>query len=436
MEDKLIRLAVNGRDEAVVIQPLATLQDVLRDKLELTAVKSGCGQGGCGSCSVLGGWGASTLVPDARRAGGGHGGDPRLEGLNETNAIVPLQQAFVENYAAQCGYCTAGMVMAAKALLDRNPGAEPRRDRGGALGQSLSLYRVRAHRPRGAAGRTGALGYRGGGELMSMKELGVVGRNVGQRDLESHARGQTTYYEDVHYPRMLHLKMHRSAEPHANIVRVDTSKAEASPGVGLRPHPRGPARQEGVEWPGCRRRRARGRADPRLRQGALAGRAHRRRAGRERRGRPCRRRQGRGGLRSAPGRVRRGGGDFRIAAGTDRALAEQPLHLSRRSRRRTDPLRRRGAGIRRGRSHRRGQLPEPAPSSRRRWRPTAASRSPAATGASRCTPTRRPCTSPATTPPQSSGSRRASCASWAAPWAAASAARWTWRSSRSRYWPP
>ena len=66
---------------------------------------------------------------------------------------------------------------------------------------------------------------------MSMKELGVVGRNVGQRDLESHARGQTTYYEDVHYPRMLHLKMHRSAEPHANIVRVDTSKAEASPGV-------------------------------------------------------------------------------------------------------------------------------------------------------------------------------------------------------------
>ena len=66
---------------------------------------------------------------------------------------------------------------------------------------------------------------------MSMKELGVVGRNVGQRDLESHARGQTTYYEDVHYPRMLHLKMHRSAEPHARIVRVDTSRAAASPGV-------------------------------------------------------------------------------------------------------------------------------------------------------------------------------------------------------------
>lgn len=66
---------------------------------------------------------------------------------------------------------------------------------------------------------------------MSMRDLGVVGHNVGQRDLESHAKGQTTYYEDVHYPRMLHLKMHRSAEPHARIVSVDTSAAEANPGV-------------------------------------------------------------------------------------------------------------------------------------------------------------------------------------------------------------
>ena len=125
MEDKLIRLTVNGRDEAVVIQPLATLQDVLRDSLQLNAVKSGCGQGGCGSCSVLvdGELHLSCLTL-AERAEGAE--VTTLEGLNETNAIVPLQQAFVENYAAQCGYCTAGMVMAAKALLDRNPA--PSRD--------------------------------------------------------------------------------------------------------------------------------------------------------------------------------------------------------------------------------------------------------------------------------------------------------------------
>ena len=125
MEDKLIRLTVNGRDEAVVIRPLATLQDVLRDNLELNAVKSGCSQGGCGSCSVLvDGELQLSCLTLAERAVGAE--VTTLEGLNETNAIVPLQEAFVENYAAQCGYCTAGMVVAAKALLDRNPA--PSRD--------------------------------------------------------------------------------------------------------------------------------------------------------------------------------------------------------------------------------------------------------------------------------------------------------------------
>ena len=125
MEDKLIRLTVNGRDEAVVIRPLATLQDVLRDNLELNAVKSGCSQGGCGSCSVLvDGELQLSCLTLAERAEGVE--VTTLEGLNETNAIVPLQEAFVENYAAQCGYCTAGMVVAAKALLDRNPA--PSRD--------------------------------------------------------------------------------------------------------------------------------------------------------------------------------------------------------------------------------------------------------------------------------------------------------------------
>ena len=125
MEDRLIRLTVNGRDEAVVIRPLATLQDVLRDNLELNAVKSGCSQGGCGSCSVLvDGELQLSCLTLAERAEGAE--VTTLEGLNETNAIVPLQEAFVENYAAQCGYCTAGMVVAAKALLDRNPA--PSRD--------------------------------------------------------------------------------------------------------------------------------------------------------------------------------------------------------------------------------------------------------------------------------------------------------------------
>ena len=125
MAAKLIRLAVNGRDETLVIEPFATLQDVLRDTLELTAIKSGCAQGGCGSCAVLvdGELRLSCLILAERVEGAEV---VTLEGLNESNAIVPLQQAFVENHAAQCGYCTAGMIIAAKALLDRNPA--PSRD--------------------------------------------------------------------------------------------------------------------------------------------------------------------------------------------------------------------------------------------------------------------------------------------------------------------
>jgi carbon-monoxide dehydrogenase small subunit len=125
MDAKLVHLTVNGREENVVIEPLTTLQDALRDNLELTGVKSGCSQGGCGSCSVL--IDGELRLSCLTLAEAVQGTDiVTLEGLNDTNAIVPLQEAFITNYAAQCGYCTAGMITAAKALLDRNP--SPNRD--------------------------------------------------------------------------------------------------------------------------------------------------------------------------------------------------------------------------------------------------------------------------------------------------------------------
>ena len=125
MDARPIRLNVNGRDETVLVQPLATLQDVLRDTLELTAVKSGCAQGGCGSCSVLiDGQLRLSCLTTAERLEGAE--VVTLEGLDASGAAATLQRAFVENHAAQCGYCTAGMIVAAKALLDHNPA--PTRD--------------------------------------------------------------------------------------------------------------------------------------------------------------------------------------------------------------------------------------------------------------------------------------------------------------------
>jgi carbon-monoxide dehydrogenase small subunit len=125
MTTKVLRLNVNGEDAHVPVGPMATLQDVLRDKLELTSVKVGCAQGGCGSCSVLidGELRLACLTPAEAVDGCAV---VTLEGLNESNSIVPIQQSFIENYAAQCGFCTSGMLVATKALLESNPA--PSRD--------------------------------------------------------------------------------------------------------------------------------------------------------------------------------------------------------------------------------------------------------------------------------------------------------------------
>jgi carbon-monoxide dehydrogenase small subunit len=125
MQSKLVRLKVNGRDEGVVVAPLSTLLAALRDELQMNSVKSGCEQGGCGSCSVLvdGELRLSCLTPIEAVEGCEV---TTLEGLNESNSMAALQESFIANYAAQCGYCTPGMLMAVQALLNRN--AKPSRD--------------------------------------------------------------------------------------------------------------------------------------------------------------------------------------------------------------------------------------------------------------------------------------------------------------------
>jgi carbon-monoxide dehydrogenase small subunit len=111
---------VNGAEQAEFVEPGALLVDVLRDKLGLTATKLGCGQGTCGACTVMidGEPMLACLVPAQRVEGRSvH----TLEGLADGADLHPLQRAFAEGFAAQCGFCTSGMIIAAKALLDRNP---------------------------------------------------------------------------------------------------------------------------------------------------------------------------------------------------------------------------------------------------------------------------------------------------------------------------
>jgi aerobic carbon-monoxide dehydrogenase small subunit len=117
---QIVSFTLNGRETEVLVKPLTTLQTLLRDQLGYTATKTGCKQGGCGSCTVLvdGEPMLSCLLPVADVAGQAV---TTLEGITPINGLHPLQEAFFENFAIQCGYCSPGMIMVSKALLDHNP---------------------------------------------------------------------------------------------------------------------------------------------------------------------------------------------------------------------------------------------------------------------------------------------------------------------------
>ena len=114
----MITLRVNGRPEQIDADPATPLLYVLRDDLRLNAAKFGCGLGQCGTCTVLvdGEAVMSCITPISLI-----GDRPvrTVEGLGSADSPSPLQRAFIEEQAAQCGYCTAGMIMRAQALLER-----------------------------------------------------------------------------------------------------------------------------------------------------------------------------------------------------------------------------------------------------------------------------------------------------------------------------
>ena len=115
-----IDIEVNGGRHAVDVDPSETLLDVLRDELGLTGTKYGCGEGRCGACMVLMGSHAvaSCTIP-AQSADGAK--ITTIEGLEHDGRLHPVQQAFLDEQAFQCAYCTSGMVMASVALLRANP---------------------------------------------------------------------------------------------------------------------------------------------------------------------------------------------------------------------------------------------------------------------------------------------------------------------------
>jgi carbon-monoxide dehydrogenase small subunit len=119
MKKQLLSMTVNGDPVDVAVTPSATLLEVLRDHLGLYGVKEGCSEGVCGACTVLMDdrpvRSCITLALEAEGAS-----ITTIEGIAEDGKLHPVQEAFVENGAVQCGFCTPGMILSAKSLLDRN----------------------------------------------------------------------------------------------------------------------------------------------------------------------------------------------------------------------------------------------------------------------------------------------------------------------------
>ena len=120
MKKEIVTFNVNGMSHEVILEPQKTLLEVLRDQLDLTGTKFGCGTGECGGCTVLiNGNPALSCLTLAITAKDKQ--ITTIEGLRAGDGLHPLQKFFIDYGAVQCGFCTPGMILTAKALLDENP---------------------------------------------------------------------------------------------------------------------------------------------------------------------------------------------------------------------------------------------------------------------------------------------------------------------------
>jgi carbon-monoxide dehydrogenase small subunit len=137
----MTKLTVNGREHELVMEPHERLSDVLRDRLGLLGVRVSCGEGECGTCTVvMDGKPVTACLVLGMQAEGRE--ILTIEGLGTAHDLHPIQEAFIEEQGFQCGFCTPGFIMTAKAFLERNP--DPT-EREAALGVSGNICRCGAY---------------------------------------------------------------------------------------------------------------------------------------------------------------------------------------------------------------------------------------------------------------------------------------------------
>jgi xanthine dehydrogenase molybdenum-binding subunit len=251
----LLKMTVNGNPVSVEIEPHEYLAYVLRERLGLTGTKIGCDEAECGACTVIvNGQSVDSCIYPAMRANGAE--VLTIEGLaeawiancglriaeseirNPESAILhPLQREFIRQGAVQCGFCTPGMLMQAKALLDANP--EPTDDdirealkdtycRCGCYISIINAIKFAAQEMRNS-------GNSGESPIpnlpITQRPLNVVGQPLPRPDAVDKVTGRAKYTDDYAFPGMLFGATLRAKYPHARILNIDTTHAKQLPGV-------------------------------------------------------------------------------------------------------------------------------------------------------------------------------------------------------------
>ncbi|MGC2712460.1 MAG: molybdopterin cofactor-binding domain-containing protein [Pseudolabrys sp.] len=232
MPDLQFKATINGRKISRTARPHQRLLDFIRDDLNLTGNKEGCGAGECGTCSVFldGVLMKSCLLPVAKAQ---NATIETVEALAQTGELSVLQKAFHKTGASQCGYCIPGMVMAATAALRANPfvDREEIKERlGGNICRCTGYQKIFDAVELARDVQNGRLPV--DALFEDEAEQGdFIGKNVRRIDTPSKVSGRLKYAGDMTMPGMLHVQVLRSPHAHARIVSIDTSAAEAMEGV-------------------------------------------------------------------------------------------------------------------------------------------------------------------------------------------------------------
>ena len=231
-----LTLTVNGQPCTLDVPQSRTLAQVLRYDLGLTGTKIGCNEAECGICTVhVDGTPVDSCIYPAFKAQGRS--ITTIEGLAthspEGECLHPLQEAFIEHGAVQCGFCTPGLIMNSAALLENNPNPD---DQDIKIALKDTYCRCTGYVSVISAIKSAAAKKRGEmglpvNEPQVVEPLNVVGHNVKVQHAVEQVTGRAKYTDDYAFTGMLFGRTLRSRYPHARILSIDTSKAESLPGV-------------------------------------------------------------------------------------------------------------------------------------------------------------------------------------------------------------